>query len=155
MTKKLKDGAVERIPQMRILHILSDQDKSLRPLENLVFGLDRHIFSQVICYLGGDEDKHSKFEAWGHNVISLDISKRELRRFRPSIVFRLARIIQKQGIDIVHCQLHKPTVLSCQKDFSSASSWMAVSSHCRLCSSKELFSAVYSRFSSFRSVPFS
>ena len=95
---------------MKILHILSDQDKRLRPFENLVSGLDRNIFSQVICYLRGDENKHSKFEAWGHDVISLDISKKKLRHFQPSMVIQLARIIEKQGIDIVHCQLHKPTV---------------------------------------------
>ena len=76
MNKKLKDSVVATTVQIKILHILSDQDKSLRPLENLVFGLDRHIFSQVICYLGGDgNDKHTKCEAWGHNAISLDISK--------------------------------------------------------------------------------
>jgi glycosyltransferase involved in cell wall biosynthesis len=110
MTKELKDSAIEATVQIKILHILSGQDKRLRPLENLVFGLDRNIFSQVICYLRGDDDNHTKFEAWGNDVISLDISKKKLRRFQPSLVFQLARIIEEQGIDIVHCQLHKPTV---------------------------------------------
>jgi glycosyltransferase involved in cell wall biosynthesis len=110
MTKELKDSATETTAQIKILHILSDQDKRLRPLENLVSGLDRNIFSQVICYLRGDDDKHTKFEAWGHDVISLDISRKKLRRFQPSMVFQLARIIEELGIDIVHCQRHKPTV---------------------------------------------
>jgi glycosyltransferase involved in cell wall biosynthesis len=110
MTKALKDSVIVTTAQIKILHILSHLDKRLRPLENLVSGLDRNSFFQVICYLGGDDDKHTKFEAWGHDVISLDISKKKLRRFRPSIVFQLARIIEEQGIDIVHCQLHKPTV---------------------------------------------
>ncbi len=110
MTKEPKDSAIETTAQIKILHVLSDQDKRLRPLENLVSGLDRNIFSQVICYLRGDDDKHTKFEAWGHDVISLNISKKKLRRFQPSMVFQLARIIKEQGIDIVHCQRHKPTV---------------------------------------------
>jgi glycosyltransferase involved in cell wall biosynthesis len=110
MTKEPKDSAIETTAQIKILHVLSDQDKRLRPLENLVSGLDRNIFSQVICYLTGDDDKHTMFEAWGHDVISLDIAKEKLRRFRPSVVFQLARIIEEEEIDIVHCQFHKPTV---------------------------------------------
>lgn len=110
MTNELKDSAIETTAQIKILHVLSDQDKRLRPLENLVNGLDRGMFSQVVCYLRGDDDKHTEFEAWGHDVISLDISKKKLRRFQLSVVFQLARIIKERGIDIVHCQLHKPTV---------------------------------------------
>ena len=110
MTKEHKDRGIETIVRMKILHILTDQDKRLRPLENLVSGLDRNIFSQVICYLRGDDDKHTKFEAWGHDVFSLNISEKKLKRFQPSMVFQLARIIKEQGIDIVHCQRHKPTV---------------------------------------------
>ena len=41
---------------------------------------------------------------------SLHTSKKKLSRFKPSVVFQLARIIKEQGIDIVHCQRHKPTV---------------------------------------------
>lgn len=96
--------------RMKILHILTDQDKRVRPLENLVSGLDRNIFSQVICYLRGEDDKHTKFEAWGHDVISLDVSKKKLKRFQPSTVFQLARVMKEKGVDIVHCQRHKPTV---------------------------------------------
>jgi glycosyltransferase involved in cell wall biosynthesis len=110
MIKELKDSGIEAIAEIKILHILSDRDKRLRPLENLVSGLDRNIFSQVICYLRGDDNKHTKFEAWGHDVISLSISQEKLRRFQPSVVFQLARIMKEKGIDIVHCQRHKPTV---------------------------------------------
>jgi hypothetical protein len=110
MNNELKDSATETTAQIKILHVLSHLDKRLRPLENLVNGLDRGMFSQVVCYLGGDDDKHIKFEAWGHDVVSLHTSKKKLRRFQPSVVFQLARIIKERGIDIVHCQLHKPTV---------------------------------------------
>jgi len=68
------------------------------------------MFSQVICYLRGDDDKHTEFEAWGHEVIGLDISPTRNRGFQPSVVFKIARIIKERKIDIVHCQRHKPTV---------------------------------------------
>jgi glycosyltransferase involved in cell wall biosynthesis len=110
MNQELKNNRIEEPARIRILHVLTDKDKRVRPLENLVSGLDRSIFSQVICYLLGDDNKLVEFEAWGHDVRSLHTSKKKLSRFKPSVVFRLARIIKEQGIDIVHCQRHKPTV---------------------------------------------
>jgi glycosyltransferase involved in cell wall biosynthesis len=110
MTKEFKNNGIETNAQMRILHVLSDKNRRLRLFENLVSGLDRNIFSQVTCYLSGDDNKSTKLETWGHDVISLHIYKKKLRRFQPSVVFRLARIMKERGIDIVHCQRHKPTV---------------------------------------------
>ena len=40
MNKKLQDSVVATGAQIKILHILSHQDKRLSPLENLVSGLD-------------------------------------------------------------------------------------------------------------------
>jgi glycosyltransferase involved in cell wall biosynthesis len=110
MTREIENIGIDAIEPIRILHLLSDKDKRVRPLENLVSGLDGNIFSQLICYLRGEDEKHTMFETWGHDVISLHISKKNLRHFQPSVVFQLVRIIKEQGIDIVHCQRHKPTV---------------------------------------------
>jgi glycosyltransferase involved in cell wall biosynthesis len=110
MNTQLKNNRIEEAVRIKILHVLSDKDKRVRPLENLVSGLDGNIFSQLICYLRGEDEKNTMFETWGHDVISLHISKKNLRRFQPSIVFQLARIMKEKGIDIVHCQRHKPTV---------------------------------------------
>ena len=107
---KSKDNHVEIEVQTRILHILSDKDKRLRPLENLVSSLDSTVFSQVICCLRGDKDKETEFEAFGQDVIGLSISATTSRGFQPSLVFKIARIIRERKIDIVHCQRHKPTV---------------------------------------------
>jgi glycosyltransferase involved in cell wall biosynthesis len=110
MIKELENKGIETTAGIRILHVLSDKDKRVRPLENLVAGLDSKIFSQVICYLSGDPGKQSQLEEWGYDGICLANSKKKLRRFRPSVVFQLARIMKERGIDIVHCQRHKPTV---------------------------------------------
>jgi glycosyltransferase involved in cell wall biosynthesis len=108
--QRLKNKDTVTTSQIRIMHILSDKDKRVRPLEILSGGLDRAVFSQVLCYLSGDDNKHAELESWGKDVISLHISKKKLRRFQPSVVFQLARIINERGINIVHCQRHKPTV---------------------------------------------
>jgi glycosyltransferase involved in cell wall biosynthesis len=95
---------------IRILHVLSDKDKRVRPLENLISGLDNHIFSQVVCYLRGHDEELAELEKFGHDVISLDVSEKKLRRFQPLVVWELAKIMKERSIDILHCQRHKPTV---------------------------------------------
>ncbi len=104
---------------IRILHLLPDKDNRSRLLENLVTGLDKKIFSQVICYLSGDDDKLSPLEKWGYEVIGLGIPKKRLKRFQPSLVLQLARIVREQEVDIVHCQRHKCTV------YGTLAAWMA------------------------------
>ena len=94
---------------IRILHLLSDKGKRIRPLENLASGLDKNLFSQVFCFLRGDESEHTRFEASGYEVISLGLSEKKLRDFQPSVVSQLAGLLDERSIDIIHCQRHKPT----------------------------------------------
>ena len=84
---------------IRILHLLPDKDNRSHLLENLVTGLDKKTFSQVICYLSGDDDKLGPLEKWGYEVIGLGIPKKKLKRFQPSIVFQVAKIVREQDID--------------------------------------------------------
>ncbi len=98
------------VSQVKVLHLLPDKDRSFPLFENLVTGLSKQTFSQVICYLSGAGDKHSLLQELGYEVIGLGIPKQKLKRFRPSVVLQLARIITEQHIDIVHCQRHKSTV---------------------------------------------
>jgi hypothetical protein len=71
MVRRFKNSHPGQVSRIKILHLLSDKDKRVRPLENLVSGLDGNTFSQLICYLRGEDEKHTKFETWGHYVISL------------------------------------------------------------------------------------
>lgn len=110
MTNESLNSDVEQVSQTRILHLLPDKDRKFPLFENLVTGLDKQIFSQVICYLRGSDNKHNSLQQLGYEVVGLGIPERKLKRFRPSVVFQLARIIIEQHIDIVHCQRHKSTV---------------------------------------------
>jgi glycosyltransferase involved in cell wall biosynthesis len=110
MARQFKNSRAETADKISILHVLPDKERRLRPLENLVNGLDRVIFSQIVCYLRGHDNVDTELEKLGHDVITLDISKKRLRKFQPWAVLQLAKIIKERGIDIVHCQRHKPTV---------------------------------------------
>jgi len=110
MARQFKNPHAETADQISILHVLPDKERRLRPLENLVNGLDRDMFSQVVCYLRGHDKVRTELEKLGHDVITLDISRKKLRKFQPWAVLQLAKIIKERGIDIVHCQRHKPTV---------------------------------------------
>jgi glycosyltransferase involved in cell wall biosynthesis len=109
MTELFNNVGVDTVETVRVLHILSGKDKRIRPLENLINGLDRKKFAQVVCHLRGKGDEQSELEKSGHAVIDLDMDKEKLRRFQPSLVSQLALIMKRQRIDIVHCQRHKPT----------------------------------------------
>lgn len=87
--------------------------------ENLVTGLDKQTFSQVLCYLSGDDNQPGLTEKWGCKVIDLGIPKKKLKRFLPSVVLQLARLVREQDIDIIHCQRHKCTV------YGTLGAWLA------------------------------
>lgn len=110
MTNDHRNSRVAPVLQTKILHLLPDKNRRFLLFENLVTGLDKQTFSQVICYLSGDDDQRILTEKWGYKVIDLGIPKKKLKRFRPLLVFQLVRIVRKQDIDIIHCQRHKCTV---------------------------------------------
>jgi glycosyltransferase involved in cell wall biosynthesis len=68
------------------------------------------MFSQIVCYLRGHDEQVTELEQLGHDVISLNVSKKKLRRLQPRAVLQPAKIIKEREIDIVHCQRHKPAV---------------------------------------------
>jgi len=107
------------VSQVKILHILSyNKISPLSFFENLVTGFDEQVFSQMICFLSGDR-KQSLLDKWGYPIIHLGIPKKKLKKFRPSIVFKIAEIIKKHDVDIIHCQRHKPTT------YGTLAAWVA------------------------------
>ena len=116
MHKKRSDKSVSHV---KILHILSYN--KIRPLsffENLITGFDVQVFSQMICFLSGDR-KQSSLDKWGYPIIYLGISKKKLKKFRPSAVFKIVEIIKKHDVDIIHCQRHKPSI------YGTLAAWLA------------------------------
>ena len=109
---------IDRNP-IRILHLLPDGNKKFPLFENFVIGLDPKRFHQTIGYLYGDTDEPNSLKKWGYDSLCMGLQKKKLRRFCPSLVFRIARLLKAQQIDIVHCQRHKPTV------YGTLAKWVA------------------------------
>lgn len=118
MKDESPNSDVTQNSQTKILHLLLDKDRRFPLFENLVVGLNKQIFSQVICYLRGSDNKHNPLQQSGYEVVGLGIPKQKLKRFSPSVVFQLSRIIREKHIDIVHCQRHKSTV------YGTLSAWI-------------------------------
>jgi len=118
MTDESPNSDVTQNSKTKILHLLLDKDRRFPLFENLVVGLNKQIFSQVICYLRGSDNKHNPLQQSGYEVVGLGIPKQKLKRFSPSVVFQLSRIIREKHIDIVHCQRHKSTV------YGTLSAWI-------------------------------
>jgi len=114
-----KKRSGKSVSQVKILHILSYN--KIRPLsffENLVTGFDEQVFSQMICFLSGDR-KQSSLDKWGYPIIYLGISKKKLKKFRLSAVFKIVEIIKIHDVDVIHCQRHKPTI------YGTLAAWLA------------------------------
>jgi glycosyltransferase involved in cell wall biosynthesis len=118
MKNNHRKNNIDPASKIRILHLLPDKDRKFSLFENLVTGLDKQAFSQSICYLHGNMDEPNPLKKLGYEIFCIGIPKKKLRRFRPSMVFQIARIIKEQDIDIVHCQRHKPTV------YGTLAAWM-------------------------------
>lgn len=116
---ELRGETDDTTPTTKIMHLLLDKHASFPLFENLVMGLDGPLFQQIVCYLSGSGNEATPLEKHGYTVINLGMPRRKLKHYRPTLIFQIARIIEKYDIDIVHCQRHKPTV------YGTLAAWLA------------------------------
>lgn len=96
---------------LTVLHVLLDSQARFPLFENLVTGMDPAQFKHVICYLTGkgEPQRHPLANSVA-TIIELDMPKRKLKRYQLASIRKIANLIKKHHVDIVHCQRHKPTV---------------------------------------------
>jgi len=75
-------------------------------VDDLVADLDRDRFEAIFIFLSGRNDEATWMEKAGHRVFYLS-PNREIHVFRPSLVFRLMRILRSNSVDVLHCHSHK------------------------------------------------
>lgn len=78
-------------------------------VNDLVLGLDKSRFNAIFIYLSGYGVDRNLIEEAGYKVFYLSDIKL-INAFRFSILFKLARILKDNEIDVLHCHVHKPTV---------------------------------------------
>ncbi len=97
---------------IHILHILSRYRGDYPLFDDFVLGLDSSRFRSTVCFLrgGGPDRRRSRLEEEGIEVVFLDPLGRSVRGIRLSCLYRLGKIVRERGVDLIHCQRHKPTV---------------------------------------------
>jgi glycosyltransferase involved in cell wall biosynthesis len=86
-----------------------EYEGNVTSVNDLVLGLDKSRFNVIFIYLSGHGVDTNRHEEAGHKVFYLsDIEL--INAFRFSILFKLARILKDNEIDVLHCHVHKPTV---------------------------------------------
>ena len=74
-----------------------------------IFGLNPDCFETIFIYLIKSSDKENIFEKKGYKTFYLS-RKRFLHVFNPWSVWKVARILKEQKVDIVQCHKHQSTV---------------------------------------------
>jgi glycosyltransferase involved in cell wall biosynthesis len=78
-------------------------------LPRVLLRFDRDGFSTIFIYLEKRSDKPNYFEQQGCSVIYLSRQGRT-DGFNPLIIWKLAKLLKENKVDILHCHRHKATV---------------------------------------------
>ena len=87
----------------------SKYDGGVTSVNDLVLGLDKECFDIIFIYLSNHNAENNLIEEAGYKVFYLS-NIELLKAFRFSILSKLARILKRHNVDIIHCHAHKPTV---------------------------------------------
>ncbi len=77
------------------------------PLHNEFARLDPKIFRTVVCYLGGKDDGHNQIDQIADRVYYFGVKNGNVRWYNFSLVKQLAEVIDREGVHVVNCQLHR------------------------------------------------
>jgi len=91
---------------IKIAVIESKYGGNVTSVNDLLTGLPKDAFDIIFIYLTGTDSDENHLAGAGYKVYYLSRHKK-LRRFRFSIVFKLAKILKAEHVDIVHCHRHK------------------------------------------------
>jgi len=81
--------------------------KGSYPLLDAMVPANREKFRTVVCYLSGKPDGQNPMENLVDRVIYLELDKKLVSWTRPATVRVLAKLIDKESIDLVICQLRR------------------------------------------------
>ncbi len=75
----------------------------------MILGIDPQKYETISIYLTKNSEKPNVFEQNGKKVFYIS-EKPKLPFFKPLAIFKLAKILKREKVDILHCHMHKATV---------------------------------------------
>ncbi len=94
----------------KILHLFSKYQGDYPLVDDLLLRLDRGRYESVVCFLRGRPENQTRLEKNGIETVYLEHISSKRRGVSLSKLNRLKKIVTEKGIDLIHCQRHKPTV---------------------------------------------
>ncbi len=88
----------------------ANYDGGVTSVNDLIIRLDKNRFNPIFIFLTGNKSVENHLQQAGYKVFYLS-DKKHLRTFSPSAIFRLAKLLRENRIDILHCHAHKATVI--------------------------------------------
>jgi glycosyltransferase involved in cell wall biosynthesis/SAM-dependent methyltransferase len=75
----------------------------------VILGINQKKYETISIYLTKNSDKPNIFEQSGKKVFYMT-DKPQLPFFKLPVFFKLAKLLRREGVDILHCHKHKATV---------------------------------------------
>jgi glycosyltransferase involved in cell wall biosynthesis len=79
-------------------------------VNDLIVRLDKNRFNPIFIFLTGSKFPENHFQQAGYKVIYLS-NGNHVATFSPFAIFKLAKALKENRIDILHCHCHKTTVI--------------------------------------------
>jgi len=99
----MRDG---KIIVARLWPFFSGGSQSRAPV---ILGINPEKYETIIIYLTKKSSNPNIFEQKGKKVFYLTENSK-LRFFNPFVISKLTAVLKNQGVDILHCHMHKATV---------------------------------------------
>jgi len=93
---------------IHILHLIHKY-RGDYPLLNQQVNLDPARFRTVVCYLSGEDDGRNSLSAAGIKTLYLGFDPNRLRLHNLTLLWRLKKLMEEEGIHVVNCQQHRST----------------------------------------------
>jgi glycosyltransferase involved in cell wall biosynthesis len=105
----IKTNAAMQDNRIKIARIWSKYEGKYESRAGIIIGLNPQRYKTICIYLTKNSTKTNFFEEKGYETFYIS-KNQSLRSFNFLLIWKLAKILKAEEVDIVHCHKHKSTV---------------------------------------------